>query len=358
MQRPSPPPAPEDDAPARRYQRQALFAPLGAAGDERLRCASVLIVGCGALGSHAAGLLARAGIGRLRLVDRDVVEWTNLHRQDAFTEADAREARPKANALAAHLREANREIEIEGLAADFNPANAVEIGRGADLFIDGTDNLPARYLLNDLALETRTPWVYGGAVGEEARAQLFLPGAGPCLRCLIPEMPPPGTLPTCDAAGVLGPAAAAAASLQAALALRALARPEGAAALAGRLVRLRLWDIDAGVHGPLARDPSCPACVAGRRDFLRGGRGDAAAVLCGRASVQVLPEAAGRTLDLEALAAKLAPLGSVERSPWILRFRPSGSAQRLTLFPDARAIVDGTRDPGIARSLYDRFVGR
>lgn len=340
-----------------RYQRQSLFAPLGDAGNQRLRDSSVVIVGCGALGSHVAVLLTRAGVGRLRLVDRDVVEWSNLHRQVGFEEADAREGRPKAVALADALGRANSEVEIDIEVAEFNYRSAARLARDVDLIVDGTDNLPARFVINDLALETRLPWVYGGAVGQEAHAQLFVPGAGPCLRCVVPELPPPGSLPTCDTAGVIGPAPAAAASFQAALAMRCLvSTTDNSSELAGLWVRLRLWDVEATVSR-VRRDPECPACFGGERPFLRGERNRESLSLCGRDAVQVYPAEDGR-VDLEGLADRLRGAGEVQLGPYLLRFRPRSNPHRLTLFRDGRAIVDGTGDRELARALYDRFVGQ
>lgn len=366
MQSPMAPNPPADGHPAPgsragdRYERQALFAPLGRAGDARLREATVLVVGCGALGSHAAEILCRAGIGTLRLVDRDVVEWTNLHRQIGFAEEDARRGAPKATALAAHLGRANSGVQIDPRVGDFNPRSAGDLTAGADLILDGTDNLPTRFLINDLALELDIPWVYGGAVGDEAHAQIFLPGAGPCLRCLLPDLPPAGSLPTCDTAGVIGPAPAAAAAFEASLALRCLAAGrEAAGPLAGIWVRLRLWEIGA-TTSRCRRDPQCPACHHGRRDHLRGECADATRVLCGRNAVQILPAATFQLsgVDMDSLERRLAGCGEVERSPFLLRFRPAVATSRLTIFADGRAIVEGTTDRDVARSLYDRYVGQ
>jgi adenylyltransferase/sulfurtransferase len=358
-----------------RYQRQQRFAPLGKQGDGRLRKSAVLIVGCGALGSHVAELLARAGVGRLVIVDRDVVEWSNLHRQVGFTESDARAGAPKASAFARHIAGVNSEVDVRPEVTDFNARAARQLADGVDLIVDGTDNLPTRYLINDLSLELDVPWVYGGAVGQEAHAQLFVPRLGPCLRCVLPDLPPAGTLATCDTAGVIGPAPAAAASYEAALALRYLAGGrEDVGDLAGRWVRLRLWDVEASVSR-VRPDPNCPACGRGERSFLEGECGESSTVLCGRGAVQVLPAShkTADAFDLDALADRLSGAGRVERQHLLLRFRPdrgfpadkSPGARpdvdreaRMTVFRDGRAIIEGTSDPDLARSLYNRYVGQ
>jgi adenylyltransferase/sulfurtransferase len=339
-----------------RYERQTLFAPLGKAGQARLGSSRVLVVGCGALGTHSAELLARAGVGFLRLVDRDVVEWSNLHRQGGFEEAHAREGTPKAEALRGWLRRLNSGIEVEARPTELNAGTALELAAGCDLLLDGTDNLPARFLLNDLSYHLRIPWIYAGAVGAEAHAQLFSGTGGPCLRCQLDELPPPGSIATCDTAGVIGPAAALAASWQAALALRYLAGRD-ASQLAGRKAILQAWTLEARVVRCLA-DPQCPVCAGGRLEHLAGSAPELATSLCGRGAVQVLPAAgAGARLDLAALARRLRALGEAEERPGLVRFI-STDGIRLTVFADARAIFEGLTDLQRARSLYARFIGQ
>jgi molybdopterin/thiamine biosynthesis adenylyltransferase len=346
----------EPAGPADRYARQVSFPPLGAEGQARLRAARVLVVGCGALGSQAAAHLTGAGVGLLRLVDRDIVELSNLHRQPAFSEADARDGAPKAMALAASLRRLNSEVKLEARAVDFSFTNAETLAEGIDLILDGSDNVPTRFLLNDLSLARRIPWVYGGVVGETGQAQLFLPGAGPCLRCLIPELPPPGELETCHTAGVLGPAAGVIASFQAAMAIRCLGGgPAEAASLNGRLLRVKAWSLEARVSA-VSTAPLCAACGRGELEFLRGRLAEAATVLCGRGAVQVRPARPQANLDLPALALKLRPLGQVEEKRFLLRFRAEGVD--LTVFPDGRAILAGTTDPARAQAVYARYVGQ
>jgi adenylyltransferase/sulfurtransferase len=345
------------DPPSReRYARQVLFPALGAAGQARLRASRLLVVGCGALGSRAAEDLARAGAGGLRLVDRDAVEWSNLHRQIGYEEADARAGALKAEALAAHLRRVNGEVAVEAYAVDFNSRNALQLAAGCDLLLDGTDNLPARFLINDVSYRLRVPWIYAGAVGEAAHVQFFSGGAGPCLRCQLPEMPPPGSLPTCDTAGVIGPAAALAAAWQAALALRYLVERD-AAALAGRKAMFSAWEGEAR-FAAVAADPGCSVCAGGRFEALGGREAERATVLCGRKAVQVLPAAGAEAgLDLARLAARLRALGTVEERPRLLRFA-TAEGPVLTIFPDGRVIVDGLTEPAQALSLYARLIGQ
>ncbi len=345
-----------------RYIRQTLFAPLGAEGQARLGAARVLIVGCGALGTHIAEHLARAGVGFLRLVDRDVVEPSNLHRQSCFTEEDARAEEPKAAALAARLSAVNSEVAFEPVASEFNPQSALDLTSSVDLIVDGTDNGPARLLLNDVSLERGLPWIYSGVVGEVGHAQLFVPGLGPCLRCRLRDLPLPGELPTCDTAGVIGPAVGAISGFAAAIALRFCAQEKGsqcdgaARALAGRLVRIEPWSLRAAIT-LVPPDAECPACAGGSREFLHGAAACAGetTVLCGRSAVQVRPGGAP-SLDLSALARRLRPVGAVDERRVFLRFRAPEAT--ITVFADGRAIVEGTTDPVRARAIYDRYVGR
>lgn len=345
--------APRGDKVARmsgfdRYQRQALFAPLGAAGQARLGAARVAIVGAGALGTHLVNLLARGGVGFLRVIDRDVVEWTNLHRQVMFDESDAREGRPKAEAAAAAVARFNAEVAVEPRVADLSPRNAAELLAGVDLILDGTDNVETRYLINDFAVKTGVPWIYGGAVGSTAVACAFAPG-GPCLRCLWDDPPPPGSLPTCDTAGVLPSAPALAASLQAAWAMRALAGD----AIEPWLVQIDVWDGQTARVRVRKRD-DCKTCVRGAYEFADAKATSWTTNLCGRGAVQVSPPEAA-PLDLAALASRFAPLGEVRRKGLYLEFDVEGHT--LMVFADSRVIVKNTTDPIRARTLVARYLG-
>jgi adenylyltransferase/sulfurtransferase len=335
--------------PADRYLRQVLF--LGAEVQARLRGATALVVGCGALGCMSATLLARAGVGRLRLVDRDYVDRLNLHRQILYTEEDARRALPKAVAAAAHLAAANGEVAFEPHVADFTAGAAEALAAGVDCIVDGLDNFEGRFLLNDVAVKRGIPWVYGGAVAAYGLTMTILPGAGPCLRCVYEEAPPPGSSPTCDTVGVIAPVATAIASLQAAEALKILGGvPER---VSRRLLSLDLWQ--GGLQEVrVSRAPACPCCGARRFDYLEGARAPHADSLCGRNAVQLAPAAAG-PVDLGALAARLAPCGAVTRNDYLVRVRLDGC--ELTVFADGRAIVAGTDEPAVARGLYAKYVG-
>jgi adenylyltransferase/sulfurtransferase len=338
-----------------RYSRQTLFPPIGPRGQERIRNSRVLIVGCGALGTHSSELLGRAGVGKLRLVDRDIVEWSNLHRQAGFEETHARDGTPKSEALESWLVRINSEVSVEARVNDFNFTNATDLSEDCDLLIDGTDNLPTRFLLNDVSYRLRIPWIYAGAIGGTAHVQFFSGEQGPCLRCHQRNLPPPGTIATCDTAGVIGPAAALAASWQAGLALRFLAQGT-TASLHGKKALLEPWDLAARVV-PSRADPECPVCAKSEFSALEGALLDRATVLCGRRAVQVLPAAGKRNaMVLPEIAARLQAVGTVDQHQGLLRF-DAGEGFRLTLFGDGRAIFDGLTDPTRARSLYARFVG-
>jgi adenylyltransferase/sulfurtransferase len=337
-----------------RYLRQTIFAPIGEAGQQRLLAGRVLLVGCGATGSIIAAYLARAGVGRLVVVDRDFVERNNLQRQVLFTDQDAAEVLPKAVAAEQALRAANPEIEIDGIVADVNPANVESLLAGVSLALDGTDNFETRYLLNDACVKQVTPWIYSGAVGSRGMTMTVRPEQSACFRCVFPQAPPPGAAATCDTAGVLGPAVGMIGALAAAEAIKLLVGDTGA--LNPGLIHLDAWHLSfqtVRVARRVGADP-CPCCVERQFPYLEAGAGSQTAVLCGRNAVQITARA-GTTLSLPALAERLRPLGAVSLNPFLLRFQVDG--YDLTLFPDARAIVKGTTDAAVARSLYARYVG-
>ena len=332
-----------------------LLDGIGESGQSSLRRSSVLLVGCGALGSTIAELLTRAGVGRLVLVDRDLVELTNLQRQVLFDETDAREGLPKAVAAARRLGQINTQVTLEPVVADFNAANAVQLARDVDVILDGMDNFETRYLLNDVAVKLGKPYIYGGAVGTRGMVYVYAPGRS-CLRCVFDE-PTGGTRETCDTVGVLGPAASIIASFESAEAIKLLTA--NAAALNPKLLTLDVWAntmraIDVGVP-----DPECPCCCQHRFDYLEGSRRAATTSLCGRNAVQIVTAHAGENIDLAPLADRLAAHGAVSRNPYLLRveLRERDHDYQLTLFPDGRAIVHGTADPAVAKSLYSRYIG-
>lgn len=335
-----------------RYARQQILPGWGREGQERLATKMAVVVGCGALGSHIAAHLVRAGVGHLVLADRDFVEWHNLPRQALYGEADAIGGLPKAVAAARRLRQINSEVQIAEQVVDVNADNVEELIAGADVVLDGADNFEVRYLVNEACVRSGIPWIYGGVLGTYGLTAAIVPGETPCLRCLLGPMPPPGSVPTCETAGVLGPVVAVIAALEVTEALKILLdRRED---LLRSLVMMDLWSGDfERASAERARTP-CPVCDDGVYELLEAGTGALATVLCGRSAVQVRPRPAGR-LDLEALATRLAGAGRVLQNAYLLRLEVEG--MELTVFPDGRAIVKGTDDPARARTLYARFVG-
>ena len=298
-----------------RYSRQTRFAPLGPAGQERLAAARVAIVGAGALGGAAAVALVRAGVGRLRIIDRDVPELSNLPRQLLFDEADVAAGLPKAVAAARHLERINSAARIEPVVADLTAANVADLLHGSDVVVDGTDNFEARFLVNEWCCRERIPWVHGGAIGAEGRVLAVEPGVSACLRCLVPDPPAPGSLPTCETAGVLGPAVLVVGAVQAMEAMRLVI---GGPHAGNRLLVCDLWEqawrtVDLT---PLAA-AGCPTCRGGDYPWLEGRVGGRPAVLCGRDAVQV--PAAGGGVDLAAVAARLAAVAPVTAHRWLRR---------------------------------------
>jgi adenylyltransferase/sulfurtransferase len=337
-----------------RYERQIRYAPLGIEGQRRLAASSALLCGCGALGSHVADLLVRAGIGRLKIVDRDFLELSNLQRQTLFDEQDLADELPKAVAAAARLVRINSQVVIEPIVADVDFRNIAQLAAGVDLILDGTDNFETRYLINDLAVRESIPWIFAGVVGAAGQTMTILPGQTACLRCLMPQPPPAGDAQTCETAGILGPAVGVIASIEASEALKILSGHGEAASRS--LVVVDLWDnrlrqIDlAGLRDQV----DCPTCRRGEFPWLSGARADQHAVLCGRGAVQLTPPER-RDWDLTALAARLAGVGRVSRNRYLLRLAVEG--YQLTLFSDGRAIISGTDDVGQARALYARYIG-
>ena len=337
-----------------RFDRQERFGPLGKDGQSRLQAARVLLVGCGATGGILAQTLVRAGVGTLVLADRDIVEASNLPRQVLFEDRHAREGTPKALAAKASLERIGGPTELVAQVTHVDAGNVEALARGCQMVLDGTDNLPTRYLLNDLCLSTDRPWIYAGVVGAAGMVLPVLPTKGPCLRCIFPDPPPPGTLPTCDTAGVILPAVTAISALAAGLAMRVLAASTKADWPRPRLFELDVWN---GTTRTLeaAPDPACPTCGKGEYPFLRNNHGVRAAALCGRNTVQ-LP-ALGQGLDLAHLAQRLENhVDRMQVNPVFLRVRQGDFT--LTIFGDGRSLVEGTDDPLRAQSIFDQLVGR
>ncbi|MEW6720062.1 MAG: ThiF family adenylyltransferase [Thermodesulfobacteriota bacterium] len=333
-----------------RYARQAVLPVVGREGQRRLAESTALIVGCGALGSAQAELLARAGVGKLVLVDRDVLELHNLQRQLLFDEQDVRDRLPKAVAAARRLRAVNSAIDVEAVVTDVTAANIGELLEPASLALDGTDNIETRYLLNDAAVLAGKPWVYGGVLGTDGAVMAVRPGSGPCLRCVFPEPPEPGELPTCETQGVLNTAVAWVAALQATEAIRLLV---GAPTDGPFLHTLDVWR---GTATPVKveRLKDCVCCGLRRFEFLESGRGSSSTVFCGRNAVQVTPERSAAP-DFDRLREALSPLGEVTVNGLLLEFAADG--HRLVVFPDGRVLVTGTTDTARARSLVARYIG-
>lgn len=343
-----------DDIDSERYSRQTLFEGIGPSGQKLLKQSRVTIVGCGALGAVQAETLARAGVGRLTLVDRDFVEESNLQRQIMFEERDALERLPKAEAAARRLRRVNSSIEIEPVVADVNFENVEEIIAGADLVLDGTDNFETRFLINDASVKSGVAWIYGAAVGSYGLTMTIVPGRTPCLRCVLEQMPGPGAGETCDTAGIIMPITSIVASIQAAEAIKLLVgKPDK---LHNSLVRIDVWDFK--IHrmdlSGFADRRECPACGKGEFDFLEGAGRQVTTTLCGRNAVQIARSCAAR-VDFVALAERLKPLGEVAFNDFLLRFRIDD--YDVTVFRDARSIIRGTADPNVARGIYARYIG-
>ncbi len=331
-----------------RYSRQIRFSGIGQEGQERICRARICIVGCGALGSFQAEALVRAGAGRVRLIDRDYVDYTNLQRQWLFDERDAKNEAPKAIAAATRLRLLNRNVEVEPIVRDVTPSNAEELLTDCDLILDGSDNFETRYLLNDLSVKFGTPWIYGAAVGSYGVVMPIAPKCGPCLTCVYPE-PPAGPQLTCEVNGVLASATASVAALQVALGFRLIV---GWPNFACHIHTLDIWEGTSRRVGAGIRDPECGTCAAYEFRYLEGQR-RVPVSLCGRNAVQLHERS--RPLDLEEMAVRLRPLGEVRVNEFALRL--ALPKYDLTLFPDGRAIIKGTTDVGVARGIYAQYVG-
>ncbi len=337
-----------------RYSRQIRFPALGETGQLKLLASRVTICGCGALGTVLTNHLVRAGVGRVRIVDRDFIETHNLQRQILFDEQDVADNLPKAEAAARKLRLINSAVTIEPVVTDIDHTNILDLVGDADLILDGTDNFETRYLINDAAVKLGKPWIFGGVIGSEGQTMTIVPGKTPCIRCLIEDSPPPGMTPTCETAGVLGPAVAVIASFEAIEAIKLLS---GALdALNTELIMVDVWDWTfrrlkvAGLLGKV----DCPCCQRRRFEWLDGTLGSHTTTLCGRNAVQVAtrrPE----PLNFAELALRLAPLGEVRQNAFMLRFGAEG--YEFTVFPDGRAIIKGTNDIAKARTLYAQFIG-
>lgn len=335
-----------------RYSRQILFNGIGKDGQRRLLESRALIVGCGALGSAHAESLARAGVGHLRIADRDFVEASNLQRQTMFTERDAAERTPKAIAARNHIAEIAQDIKVEAEIADVNNSNIEQLIKDCDVVLDGTDNFATRYLINDACVKHNINWIYGAAVGSYGVSMTIRPHDTACLRCVFEEAPPAATAPTCDTAGVIMPIISVVAAVQIAEALKLLTGNEDA--LHRSLMQFDVWRNEWRKINPGPPSPECLTCGLGQFTTLDAVAGDFAAVLCGRDAVQISPAEATK-IDFESLAERLRPSGDVKFNDYLLRFRVEDL--ELTVFQDARAIIRGTSEVRSARSIYAKYIG-
>ena len=335
--------------PEDRYSRQILFAEIGPEGQARLAQSRVALVGCGATGSSLAGLLARAGVGFLRIIDRDYVEPSNLQRQMLFDEADANESIPKAIAAARKIASFNSEIQVEPHVADLTPTNVSDLLSGVEMIMDGTDNFETRYLINDYAVSTSLPWIYTAAVGSYGVAMNILPGETACLSCIFPGSPT-GIVETCDTSGILNSAVNLMASISATEAMKLLVGAR--AKLRRTLLSYDVWTNEHAEVSAAKPRQGCRCCD--QREFIHlAGEARPHITLCGRNSVQIHERQ--RPIDFDLLTRKLSPHGQVRHNEFVLKFWRE--PYEMTLFPDGRAIIKGTTDTSVARSLYARFVG-
>ncbi|MGG1556217.1 ThiF family adenylyltransferase [Paenibacillus ferrarius] len=338
-----------------RYSRQVLFAPIGAEGQRKLGSGRVAIVGMGALGTVLANHMVRAGVGFIRLIDRDFVDRSNLQRQMLYDEEDAASTTPKAIAAAARLSRVNSQVVIEPHVTDLNALNAEALLQDVDVILDGTDNFNVRFLLNDVSQKHGIPWIYGGAVASRGVALTILPGDTPCLRCLFAGAPAPGTTDTCDTAGVIGGIIHFVASFQSTEALKLLVGAREQLNLG-----MQQWDLwfnqQSAIRVGGAKKADCPACAKGQYDYLDAiVDSDTIQSLCGRNSVQILP-VVPHSQPLDYWEARLQPLGPVEKNRFLLKFSPTPDVQ-MVLFPGGRVVVQGTDDVIHAKSLYSRYIG-
>ena len=336
---------------ADRYSRQTLFGPIGKVGQERLNDSSVAIIGCGALGTVLANNLCRAGIGRLVIADRDYIELNNLQRQILFDEEDIARRLPKAIAAAEKLHRVNSTTRIEALVEDINADGIESLVQDVDLVLDATDNFETRYLLNDVCVKYARPWIYSGVIASYGVTLNIVPGDTPCLRCIFPEMPLPGTTATCDTAGVLNGIVGAISGVASTEALKLLLKSD-------RVSRAMFWmDVweNTSERIELPRQPDCPTCGLHQYEFLDSLSGTSSTSLCGRNAVQVRGGKKGDKIHLPDLAERLGTVGQVTFNEFLLRFIVDG--YELTIFPDARAIIKGTDDEQVAKSVYARYIG-
>ncbi|MGD0915243.1 MAG: ThiF family adenylyltransferase [Thermodesulfobacteriota bacterium] len=332
-----------------RYSRQILFSGIGEEGQRKLNNGCAVIIGCGALGAIIASILVRAGVGKVRIIDRDFIEYHNLARQVLFDEEDVRNQLPKAIAAERHLKKINSSIEIEGIVADVNYANIERFISNTDVILDGLDNFETRGLINDVSLKHKIPWVYGGALSSSGMTMNIIPGETACLRCVHPDLHMGAGMLTCETAGVISPAPFIIGSLQSAEAIKILV---GSKDINRSLIIVNVWQSEFK-HLDIGHHPDCPSCQ-GKYDFLEARFGTKTISLCGQNAVQVLnPDA--KEISFEKLATYLSPIGPVSYNEFMLRFEVDN--HEMVVFPDGRAIIKNTDDESVARGLYAKYIG-
>jgi adenylyltransferase/sulfurtransferase len=332
-----------------RYSRQILFPGIGKEGQRKLNKSNVVIIGCGALGSIIATSLVRAGVGKVRILDRDFIEYHNLQRQLLFDEEDIRQDLPKAIAAEQHLKKVNSSIDIEGIVVDVNFTNIEKLIEGADVILDGLDNYETRFLINDVSLKHNIPWIYGGAIASSGIMKVIIPQETSCFRCLVEDLPLTDAILTCDTAGIISPAPFIIGSLQTVEAIKLLI---GSKEINKDLIVVDVWTgkFDRFEFMPLK---DCPACQ-GQYDYLKGKYEVIATSICGQDAVQVLNPKIEK-LSFDELEKRLKPLGKVSHNKFMLRFKID--KYEIVIFPDGRAIIKNTTKESIARALYSKYIG-
>ena len=334
-----------------RYSRQVILPNIGEEGQKTLLKSKITIIGCGALGTVVANNLVRAGVGKISIIDRDFVELNNLQRQILFDEDDI--GIPKAVAAAEKLKRVNSDVEIEAMVKDLNHMNAEKIMSGVDLVLDGTDNMQTRFLINDVCVKSKIPWIYTAAIGTYGMMMTIVPGRTPCFRCLLPDVPEPGSLPTCDTVGVLNTIPAIIASIESTEAIKILLGKKITTNEESNLIYYDAWS-NTFEKITVMRDERCRCCVEHKFDFLNTAKKEIITSLCGRNAIQITP-AKSADISFKSLAERLKRLGEVRFNNFILVFKERD--KEISLFKDGRAIIKGTDDEKVARSLYARYVG-
>ncbi len=337
-----------------RYSRQILFPRIGEVRQKVLMKSSALVVGCGALGTVSSSYLARAGIGNIRIIDRDYIEESNLQRQILFDEDDISSNLPKAVAAQRRLRKINSNVNIEGIVTDINYSNIEDLTKCADIIIDGTDNFETRFLINNYCVKNNIPWIYGACIGSRGLMMNIIPSMTPCLSCIFETMPQMGSFPTCDTAGVIGPIASIIASFQVTEAIKIISKDYES--INKTLYEIDVWDnkfkmIDITA---LKEMNSCPTCKLNNFKFLKAESGTMTSFLCGKNAIQIMTRNSGN-IDLFQLAKRLRPLTDVSHNSFMLKFKVNGND--FTVFPDGRAIITGTDDASVAKNLYSKYIG-